>query len=128
LPTRPPASEASREINRLRGIRRTPRADVARERRQIADDMATRRGDGATPVREARRGRGLHRPDDRASPASDPADFAGAFAYEHTDVPPDVTLTDCRRARQRRPARRRPLRALVRRLRPERRSRPEARR
>jgi hypothetical protein len=41
------AAEASREINRLRGIRRTPRADVARERRQIADDMATRRGDGA---------------------------------------------------------------------------------
>jgi hypothetical protein len=27
--------------------------------------------------------------------AGDPADFPGAFAYEHTDVPPDVTLADC---------------------------------
>jgi hypothetical protein len=62
------------------------------------------------------------------APAGDPADFAGAFAYEHTDVPPDVTLTAWRRARRRRPLRRRPLRALVRRLRPERRRRPEARR
>ena len=41
------AAEASREINRLRSLRRTARADVARERRQIADDMATRRGDDA---------------------------------------------------------------------------------
>ena len=41
------AAEASREIDRLRGVKRTPRADVARERRQIADDMATCRGDGA---------------------------------------------------------------------------------
>jgi hypothetical protein len=40
-------AEASREIARLRRTRRTPRADVARERRQIADDMATRRGDDA---------------------------------------------------------------------------------
>ena len=46
------AAEASREIARLRGTRRTPRADVARERRQIADDMATRRGDDAR-VRES---------------------------------------------------------------------------
>ena len=46
------AAEASREINRLRSLRRTARADVARERRQIADDMATRRGDDAR-VRDA---------------------------------------------------------------------------
>jgi hypothetical protein len=38
------AAEASREINRLRSLRRTA---VARERRQIPDDMATRRGDDA---------------------------------------------------------------------------------
>jgi hypothetical protein len=41
------ATEASHEIKRLHRLRRTARADVARERRQIADDMATRRGDDA---------------------------------------------------------------------------------
>ena len=41
------AAEASREIKRLHRLRRTARSDVARERRQIADDMATRRGDHA---------------------------------------------------------------------------------
>src|SRR4051794_26936904 len=41
--------------------------------------------------------------------AIDPIDFAGAFAYEHTDVPPDVTLTEWRRARRQPP--RRSLRA-----------------
>jgi hypothetical protein len=46
------AAEASREIKRLHGLRRTARADVARERHQIADDMATRRGDDAR-VRDA---------------------------------------------------------------------------
>ena len=46
------AAEASREINRLRMLRRTAPADVARERREIADDMATRRGDDAR-VRDA---------------------------------------------------------------------------
>ena len=46
------AAEASREIKRLHRLRRTSRADVARERRQIADDMATRRGDDAR-VRDA---------------------------------------------------------------------------
>jgi hypothetical protein len=46
------AAEASREINRLRSLRRTTRADVTRARRQIADDMATRRGDDAR-VRDA---------------------------------------------------------------------------
>lgn len=40
-------AEASHEINRLRRVPRTPRADVARERRQVADDMANRRGDAA---------------------------------------------------------------------------------
>src|SRR5436190_1345345 len=46
------AAEASREIKRLRRCRRTARADVAGERRLIADDMATRRGDDAR-VRDA---------------------------------------------------------------------------
>ena len=46
------AAEASREIKRMRDVRRTPPADVARERRQIADDMAMRRGDDAR-VRDA---------------------------------------------------------------------------
>jgi hypothetical protein len=46
------AAEASREIKRLHRLRRTARSDVARERRQIADDMATRRGDDAR-VRDA---------------------------------------------------------------------------
>jgi len=41
------AAEASREISRLRKLRRTARADVAREHRQIADDIATRPGDDA---------------------------------------------------------------------------------
>lgn len=30
---------------------------------------------------------------------SQPASFAGAFAYEHTDVPPGQTLTEWRRER-----------------------------
>ena len=46
------AAEASREIKRLHRLCRTARSDVARERRQIADDMATRRGDDAR-VRDA---------------------------------------------------------------------------
>ena len=43
----------------------------------------------------------------------DPADFTGAFAYERTDVPPDVTLTAWRRSRTSQPRPRRPLRALL---------------
>jgi hypothetical protein len=43
------AAEASREIHRLRSLRRTA---VARERRQIPDDLTTRRGDDAR-VRDA---------------------------------------------------------------------------
>lgn len=39
--------EASREIQRLRSQRPTPRADRARERKQIADDLATQTGDAA---------------------------------------------------------------------------------
>jgi hypothetical protein len=31
--------------------------------------------------------------------ATDPASFAGAFAYEHTDIPPGQTLEDWRRER-----------------------------
>jgi hypothetical protein len=55
----------------------------------------------------------------------DPADFPGAFAYEHTDVPPDVTLTVWRRSRTPQPRPRRPLRALLRRLRGCTRQRPQ---
>ena len=40
-------SEAKRLIDELKDRKGTPRADIARERRQVADDMATRRGDGA---------------------------------------------------------------------------------
>ena len=54
----------------------------------------------------------------------DPADFPGAFAYEHTDVPPDLTLTAWRRSRAQHPRRRRTLRALLRRLRGDRSGRP----
>jgi hypothetical protein len=56
--------------------------------------------------------------------AVDPADFPGAFAYEHTDVTPDVTLTAWRRSRAQHPRRRRTLRALLRRLRGDRSARP----
>ena len=52
--------------------------------------------------------------------AGDPVDFPGAFAYVHTDVPPDVTLTAWRRSRAQHPGRRRRLRALLRRLRGDR--------
>ena len=31
------------------------------------------------------------------APLRDPASFPGAFAYEHTDVPPGHTLADYRR-------------------------------
>jgi hypothetical protein len=41
----------------------------------------------------------------------DPAEFAGAFAYEHTDVRADLTLTAWRRERS--AARKRPLRQLA---------------
>lgn len=40
-------SEAKRLIDELKARKGTPRVDIARERRQVADDMATRRGDGA---------------------------------------------------------------------------------
>jgi hypothetical protein len=49
--------------------------------------------------------------------AGDPADFPGAFAYEHTDIPPDVTLAAWRHSRAQHARPRRPLRALLRRLR-----------
>lgn len=55
----------------------------------------------------------------------DPADFPGAFAHEHTDVPPDVTLTAWRRSRTPQSRPRRPLRALLRRLRGCTHQRPE---
>ena len=42
-------SQASAQIRRLRGERPTPRADRLRERKQVADDLATRTG-GATRV------------------------------------------------------------------------------
>ena len=53
---------------------------------------------------------------------TEPASFVGAFAYEHTDIPPGQTLTEWRRQRAataraakaaRRAARRKQLRALV---------------
>jgi hypothetical protein len=40
-------AQASREITRLARVARSSRADVARERRQIDVDMATRRGNAA---------------------------------------------------------------------------------
>lgn len=53
---------------------------------------------------------------------TEPASFVGAFAYEHTDIPPGQTLTEWRRQRAaaaraakatRRAARRKQLRATV---------------
>jgi hypothetical protein len=41
------AAEASREIDRLRGIRRTSTADRRRELRAVSREMAERRGDEA---------------------------------------------------------------------------------
>lgn len=46
------AREASREIKRLQKSPRSMRSDVIRERRQIADDMVTRRGDAASVRRD----------------------------------------------------------------------------
>jgi hypothetical protein len=40
-------AQASAEIQRLKARRPTPHADARRELRQVADDMATRRGDDA---------------------------------------------------------------------------------
>jgi len=40
--------EASREIKRLLGAKRTSPADRRRETRAVRDDMATRRGDAAS--------------------------------------------------------------------------------
>jgi hypothetical protein len=41
------AAEASREIDRLRGARRTPGADRRRELRAVSREMAERRGDAS---------------------------------------------------------------------------------
>jgi hypothetical protein len=46
----------------------------------------------------------------------DPADFPGAFAYEHTDIPVGLTLTAWRH-RNATPARARRVRRLLRRMR-----------
>jgi len=45
----PPKSigEAGRLIEEMKDRKRTPRADIQRERREISRDMATRRGDAA---------------------------------------------------------------------------------
>jgi len=40
-------AQASAEIDRLRGAKKTPSADARRERRQVSEHMATRRGDNA---------------------------------------------------------------------------------
>lgn len=39
--------QASIEIRRLRGQKRTPRADRIRERSEVSDDLATKTGDAA---------------------------------------------------------------------------------
>lgn len=39
--------DASNEINRLKGVKPTPRADRRRELREMQDDLATGRGDAA---------------------------------------------------------------------------------
>ncbi len=39
--------DASNEIDRLKGVRKTPTADRRREHRDIQDDLATGRGDAA---------------------------------------------------------------------------------
>ena len=39
-------AKASSEIDRLRNVARTPKREVAQERREIADDLATTRRDG----------------------------------------------------------------------------------
>jgi hypothetical protein len=39
--------DASREIERLQGVKKTPVADRRRERREVRDDMTARRGDAA---------------------------------------------------------------------------------
>ena len=44
--------DASREIERLQGVKKTPMADRRRERREVRDHMAAGRGDSAR-VREA---------------------------------------------------------------------------
>ena len=50
--TRPTTMEAaSEEIDRLKGVKATPRSDRRRELREIQDDLATGRGDAAR-VRE----------------------------------------------------------------------------
>ncbi len=46
---------------------------------------------------------------------SDPATFPGALTYEHTDIPPGVTLEDCRRRRARQARKQRAARKAVRR-------------
>ena len=76
-------AQASAEIQRLKGRRATPRADVRRELRQISDDMAARRGDDAR-VRADYETRGygssatwasgaVHPEAEEAAPASTPA-------------------------------------------------------
>jgi hypothetical protein len=45
-------AEASAEIRRLEAVKKTPIADRRRERREIQDDMAARRG-GAARVRDS---------------------------------------------------------------------------
>jgi hypothetical protein len=49
FPTPRTAADATAAIRRLLGRERTPGTDIARERREIADDMASKRGGAATP-------------------------------------------------------------------------------
>ncbi|HEX2071185.1 MAG TPA: hypothetical protein VHF90_06005 [Thermoleophilaceae bacterium] len=49
FPTPRTAADAGAQIRRLLDRQRTPDTDIARERREIAADMATKRGGAATP-------------------------------------------------------------------------------
>lgn len=49
FPTPRTAADAAAQIRRLLARERTPDTDIARERREIAADMATKRGGAATP-------------------------------------------------------------------------------
>ncbi len=46
---------------------------------------------------------------------TDPATFPGALVYEHTDIPPGLTIEDCRRQRARQARKQRAARKAARR-------------
>jgi hypothetical protein len=69
-------AQASAEISRLKRRKRTPRADAARERRQVAVDMSARSG-GAAAIRP-------HELTGHGSTATWSADTRPALAITHT--------------------------------------------